>query len=143
MQAIKKLERALEQGYLLHGSPYIIGELEPRQAHDEETTDGNQVAVYATKNLPVAVFKGLIHGKGNSYRTGWTWSDSKKVLFGENIELEKGYVYILDPATFQQSAEDADESFSLTPVVPFEKVQVVPDNLLSLQQQIGFQIDIR
>ena len=143
MDSISKLRKALKQGYLLHGSPHILSELEPQQAHDDETEEGNQVAVYATKNLPIAVFKGLLHGKGNSYRTGWTWSDSEKRLFGKNVELANGYVYILDPATFQPSAEDADESFSLVRVVPLEKVEVIPDDLLSLQQQQNIIIDIR
>ena len=137
------LIQAVQQGYLLHGSPNLLNCLEPRQAQDDETEDGNLVAVYATKNLTVAVFKGLIHGKGDSYRTGWTWSDSEKRLYGENIRLAKGYVYILDPVGFQPNAEDPDEFFSLTPIIPLQRVEVTYQDLLDLQSEIGFKIDLR
>ena len=143
MDTLERLERALEQGYLLHGSPHILTRLEPRQAHDEETESGNLVAVYATKNLTVALFKGLIHGKGESYRTGWTWRDSEKRLFGENIELGDGYVYILNPEKFQPSAEDDAESFSLVPATPIQVVEVTYQDLLDLQSEYGFTLDIR
>jgi len=145
---MRELKKALRYGFLLHGSPHLFEMLEPRSAHDDFTEGGNQTAVYTTDFLVGAVFKALIHRKGSSCHTGWSWNEvgGDKILrlFGENIELADGYVYVLDSTGFQPvpGTPYQDESFSLTPQYPITIVPVTINDLLELQNQEGFLIDI-
>ena len=144
MDSIRKLERALEQGYLLHGSPHILSELEPRQAHDKAKAGGNEEGVYATSNLVIAVWKGVARTTSETGFVGWSWNDNgQKRLYGEYLQLRDGYVYILPPDSFRPIPEDASDHVSPTEVTPIQTVRVTPTDLHTLQQEIDFVIDIR
>lgn len=145
MKTVKKLERALKQGYLLHGSPHFISEcLKPRLSSDEDKESGNQNAVFATSNVAIAVWKAVAHKAGPGSMVGWSWDDfGKKVLFAENIELGDGYVYILPRNSFQAALDDAADHFSYDPVTPIQVVKVSFQDLLDMQSEFGFTLDIR
>lgn len=139
-----KLKRALDLGYLLHGSPHLITRLEPRQAQDDAKTGGNQCGVYATTHPVFATWRGILH-KGESCRTGWSWNDNgAKILFAEGqVELGDGYVYILPRDSFQIVEGDSTEYVSYDPVTPIQVVKVTRQDLLDLQSEFDFKIDIR
>jgi len=146
MESIDKLKKALEQGYLLHGSPHFISEdLEPRQSSDSAKTSGNQKALFATNHLVIAVWKAVAHKLQADYNTvGWSWDDDgEKILYAENAKLGNGYVYLLSKEAFQKASDDDADHFSCTPITPIQTISVTPQTLYQLQKQVGFQIDIR
>ena len=137
------LKRAVEQGYLLHGSPHLTKCLEPRRARDEVKSSGNQIAVFATTNVAIAVWKAVAHQLRPDSLIGWSWNDGgTKILYAEDTELGNGYVYILSKDSFAAAADDAADYFSLTPVRPTQTIAVTPQELYKLQQEIGFQLDL-
>ena len=147
MKSFVKLQRALEDyEYFLHGSPKRIwGALEPRKAYDEAKEGGNKVGVYATSNPVIAMWKAVAHPdrKNRRWMVGWSWDDyGEKVLYGKNIKLKKGYVYILPAEFFIPVMDDASDHVSPMPVAPVKKVKVSPQDLLDLQKEMGFGIEI-
>lgn len=138
--------QAIKDGYLLHGSQYFTSEcLAPRQSSDEAKASGNQKAVFATSNVAIAVWKAVAHRFGDESTVGWSWDDDgAKVLYAEGeVRLGNGYVYILPKDSFQAAPDDAADHFSHTPVTPIQVVKVTYQDLLDLQSEFGFKIDIR
>ncbi len=132
---LSRLYQAVEQGHLLHGSPTRVPILCPRPANDTEKQGGNQTAVYATRNVLVAVLAGLLHRKPGRSCTRWRGSRTQMNAWGENVELSDGYVYILPPDTFRvvctNDGEESNEYASPVAVEPLEIVEVMPQ-LLSM-----------
>jgi len=147
MKNFAKLQKALKtHEYLLHGSPEPIkGVLQPKKAYDEAKEGGNKTGVYATSNVVIAIWKAVAHKKDKKRRwmVGWSWNDNgEKVLYGKNLKLKDGYVYILPSEYFRPIVDDASDHVSLTPVSPVTKVKVSPKDLLELQDEMGFVIEI-
>lgn len=129
MDVLSTLYRAVEQGFLLHGSPVKTSVLSPRKANDLEKKEGNQEAVYATINVLVAVLSGLLHRKlFGPFMTQWSGSSEHLDAYGENVELRDGYVYILRPDTFRvvhtDDGEESNEYASPVAVEPLEAIEV-------------------
>lgn len=146
MKNFAKLQEALMDCHLLHGSPKRIkGALEPRKAHDEAKEGGNKVAIYSTSNPVIAIWKAVAHQerKNRRWMVGWSWNDyGEKVLYGKNIKLKKGYVYILPAEFFIPVPGDVSDNVSAREVHPAAKVKVSPKDLFELQKEMEFTIEI-
>lgn len=96
----------LSKGYLLHGSPRRLEYLMPHQAHDTERLSGCHKGIYATRHQLVAIVSSLL-ARGPRCYTMWDGSGSDLRVVGYNARWgEKGYVYLLHPASFKQLRED-------------------------------------
>ena len=147
MKNFIKLQKALaDHEYLLHGSPERIkGALKPKKSYDEAKEGGNKTGVYSTSNAVIAIWKGVAHKKDKKRRwmVGWSWNDNgEKVLYGKNIKLKNGYVYILPSEDFRPITGDASDHVSLIPISPTATIKVSPKDLLELQKEMGFVIEI-
>lgn len=119
------LNLAVESGYVLHGSPYELKKIEPRQvngARDEE----NLNAVYATNLVPVALFcaiksdarakelalknRGYIDlhsnwdiGGDDEVKVGWShFAASREII----DTLGDGFIYIMPKNDFKYNGGD-------------------------------------
>lgn len=133
---IQELVKAVEEGFLLHGSRFPLQVLEPRQGRCLVKRGGNQLGVYATSSVQVACTAAMLHPKGEHYQTIWRTADEDILqVYGRNVVLKEGYVYVAPASTFKVVCDDAgqqtNEFVSLVPVTPFKHVLVTPD-LLSL-----------
>ena len=138
MEALKILERAVRDGYLLHGSRYRLDFIELRQANDKDKVSGNQFAVYATDNVRVSILHALFHPiKPEDWMSGYdSKEDGVLRVYGKNVTFEPGYVYFLPSATFSRSEED--EFVSLHPVRPTKVITVSPEIVSCLNLQVEF-----
>lgn len=145
-----KLKRALELGYLLHGSPHLLrGHLEPRLANfvtqtTEEVED--QALLYATSHIEVAMVKAIFRpgmGRSRMWSSASPETGRTEVFGGENVTLTKGYVYILPSAGFKELKQECGMYTATVPVMPVRRVVVTPQDLLGLQSEFGFTLDIR
>jgi hypothetical protein len=151
MDSVNKLEKALKQGYLLHGSPHIIqGKcLMPRLANlVTEATEAveHQPLLYAICHIEVAIARAVLHpGEGKSRQWSKSSPETGRVkIFGcENVKFKDGYVYVLPSKEFHEREDDLGTYTATVPVVPIQKVKVTYQDLLNLQSEFGFIIDIR
>ena len=145
------LKQAVKQGYLLHGSPHIIkGDcLEPRRANlvTETTTEAeDQELLYATSHIELAVAVAVLHpgeGKSRQWSVNSPETGRIKIFGGENVTFEDGYVYILPAEKFREREDDRGTYTAAVPVVPIQTVKVSYQDLLDLQSEFGFTLDIR
>jgi len=133
METLQQLRSAVEQGFLLHGSLRQLTSLVPKQARDSEKVSGNRSAVYATKNVLIAVLCGLRHPTGRNFIFGWTGVEEDLKVFGHDVKLEDGYVYLLSADKFQQTFNDdgspSGEYASEKEVIPAGVVAITPEIL--------------
>jgi hypothetical protein len=140
-QLVDFLSRLPDEQFLLHGSVYLLEQLEPRQASGYSSERGqNHCAVYATNVLDIAIVKATVQAKsgdwGWNYDCGSWWR--RPVL---NVEIYgtatvgSGYIYILDRRRFSEVAPFTMVSY--TPVVPEARVEI-PVSIYKLFKHIRF-----
>lgn len=107
--AYERLLYAVRMGKMFHGSPDKIDILKPHQATCLCSAAGNQYGVYATRNHLVAVAAALIRPTGPWWQSNWSGDNHELRVWGTNIELGPGFVYLLPPVSFEQLREDNGE----------------------------------
>lgn len=144
------LTQAIKDGYLLHGSQHLLrGHLEPRLANfvtKETDVVEDQAWLYATSHIEVAIAAAVFHpGMGKSRTWSFTSPETGRVQIfgGENVTLKKGYVYILSPESFKAKEQEPGTYTTIVPVKPIQRIVVTPQDLLDLQSEFGFTLDIR
>jgi hypothetical protein len=126
---LKILEVAVQNGYLLHGSQFRLTEVKPRKANDRDKISGNQLAVYATNNVRIAVVNAFFHRTKRDSLSGYSGEGNGPLrVYGKNITFRPGHVHILPAGTFVHSEDD--EFVSLVPVTPVGVVHVEPKILV-------------
>ena len=124
------LQRLSHEEFVLHGSPCLTEILEPRQAHcldpdgkvDEEKS---QLGVYASLWVRDAVVCAVVRN-----HTGWKVSSDLNTLtvFGDNVTLESGYLYVLPQKCFTRLS-NVFWFISKEPVKPLRFLPIGPDIL--------------
>ncbi len=136
VKTLEQLNEFLAQGYVLHGSKRKSEVLKPMPANEtnKKRTIGNLDAVYATdESVEIALFRAMTgirnHSSGINTKSGYSGTNGRFVMRGEsNIELSKGYVYVLPKDTFEVvKDETGEELVSFVPVMPHAVFQVEPD----------------
>lgn len=118
-------EWAVENGYLLHGSPKLFHTLEPRQASDTKRPLGSLNAVYMSKNPLTSMAKTLLGNSRSGYR--FERDRSGKLLYYDIYidDLKKlnqeGYMYILDDKSSDDIADGDHVSYK--PIKPLAIVK--------------------
>lgn len=151
MDSVNKLEKALKQGYLLHGSPHLIqGDcLEPKCANLVTETmemEEDHVLLYTTSHIELAVAIAVFHpgmGKSRQWSVSSPETGRVKIFGGENINFKNGYVYVLPAEKFHEREQDQGTYTVIVPVAPIQRVKVKYQDLLDLQSEYGFALDIR
>jgi len=138
---VSTLAHEFSEGHLLHGSNYpnAIPILEPRQAKDLSTNDGNRNAIYATgDNERAAIFRALFNKEkltkiAGEYLFGWTGKSDFKIqantstydalLHNYDELFSDGYIYVFDRHSFEET-EKRSEYFSESPQKPLKAYKV-------------------
>lgn len=107
------LQQIVQRGYFLHGSPYDLEILEPRQAGGIGEESKRLKAIYATDSVPMAMFRAIISNErakklSKSAYSGWNAHGEdervRSIDFFANqpiIEtLGDGYIYVLKGEDF-------------------------------------------
>ncbi len=133
---------AVENGYLLHGSPKLFPVIEPRQASDTKRPLGSLNAVYMSKNPLTSMTKTIL---GNS-RSGYRFErDKSGKLIYYNIYIDdlnklnqEGYMYIVDSKVSDGIADGDHVSYK--PVMPLAIVKFSRQNLkLNIQENTNIK----
>jgi hypothetical protein len=133
LETLRALERYVQGGYLLHGSNSKIEVLEPRQTFDidKQKTARNQLGIYATESVRIAVSMALMH-KIKKADNNWYYHGSEQDfrIGGTGIKLESGYIHVLPRDSFEEIIEGGDrELVSRTLVDPVAVIEINPDIL--------------
>lgn len=138
---VSALANEFSEGHLLHGSnyPHAIPILEPRQALDLSSNDGNRNAIYATSdNEKAAIFRALFNKDrlskvAGDYLFGWTGASDFKIQTNQSTydallhnydELfSDGYIYVFDQHNFEKS-KNKSEYYSESAQKPLKAYKV-------------------
>lgn len=105
--------------YVFHGSTYLLGELEPRQAHTFDKDKGESIkdgesGVATTPFAEMAIFRAVIHNRLRVNNCHWSrfgmgrGEERDKITYGTTSEIfEKakeatGYVYVFKKEDFTE-----------------------------------------
>lgn len=134
MDTLAFLQRLQELGFLFHGSPLCLEEIEPRKGRDNTSEIGRQTAVYAANDYRLAVVKAVLRpcAKDSSYG----WSRAKAGLLyvrGYGVDCGAGYVHVLNAYDFHEVWEAKKfEIISFTSVRPVQVIAVNEKSMMSL-----------
>jgi len=99
------LEEISEDGFVLHGSPHLLTQIEPRQTSYRRLKAFSRYGVYATTYVEVALLYALIHDS----RDRWSWAldetgPSPKIIVRaeEGCKYGPGYLYVTSRKYFRQ-----------------------------------------
>lgn len=134
IETLALLREYLDKGFLLHGSKNSTEMLEPRQSSDsnEARVSGKQFAIYAADNVEVPIFMALRDKRDpgkRSMHSGYSGYGGTFHMYGENIDLTPGYVYVLPRDTFETESDGNgdEELISRVPIKPVAIVPIEPD----------------
>lgn len=108
------LSRAVERGYVLHGSPTEVAVLKPQKATGLGREHEQRYAVYATDTPAVAIFRAITQQEGRrgsrgSFYTEWDEVDGTLQFRANRAALQAmgdGKVYVLHREGFVQEEGD-------------------------------------
>lgn len=100
---------AVKNGFLLHGSPKLFEDIEPRKANDTNRPLGSLLAVYLSRFVETAIVNVLIGNISGGYsfvrdKNGEIKSADVHVADLSKIN-ENGFVYIVDDAVSKEVAD--------------------------------------
>ncbi|MFH0874208.1 MAG: hypothetical protein V1846_05225 [Candidatus Komeilibacteria bacterium] len=142
---LKELE--ISGDYVFHGSPFLLDELEPRQAfktpdlRQQDSVPDGDPCVAATPYADLSIFRSLVNGKNitipHSSSFGINGPDGKEQLrlaVSPNVlpqlEGKKGYVYVLSRKDFiSYEDEQGMEWRAHEKVNPIEVIEVTARDL--------------
>lgn len=145
--ASEYLKRMKEMGYLFHGTgnPQIIEKLEPRETVDTTGNEWNSdTAVFASGDPVWSVIFALYKGK-SSWGTAVTTNENGDITkivarinekYKDSLPLEKGYVYVLPPETFQRENNRGAQHKSKSIVTPVASVEVTYEDYLNMGGEV-------
>ncbi len=118
----KRLLEIPEDRYLLHGSPHKLETIEPRKADFEEKPAFNQLGVYATNCVEIALAHALIHNESSEW--GYVrqpFSSFLQIYVPRYFLHGTGFIYVLPKEGFERVA-----SFTFIAREPIEPVEILP-----------------
>ena len=137
--------RGIPGDIVLHGSPYLVPIIEPKQAvHDTGTPELNECAVYGTRYGAIALLYALIHED----RSNWGWradfseSDEILVVAPDPFKGGPGYLYVLPRRPFTKVIGNGICHIAYEPVTPVEVLEVHPTVLEYLQEHCGVRLEL-
>jgi len=117
-------ERLLEiphDEFLIHGSPHKLEVIEPRKAQFARNPAFDQLGVYATNCIEIALVHALIHNESTQW--GYARQPLSSFLYIEvpkNFMHGPGFVYLLPRQKFERVA-----SFTFVAREPIEPVEIL------------------
>lgn len=137
-EIVRKLQKYLDNGMLLHGSKKLLTRLEPRQSTDDnpERNIGKSLAIYAeAHDLRIPVLMALFAQADTSvasWQSGYSahGPDTPIEVSGENYTFTPGYIYVLPREKFVTEEDENEREYIATePVDPVEVLEVTPSIL--------------
>jgi hypothetical protein len=136
-EKVDTLQRFVDEGYVLHGSPQKIDVLEPHQGHDASGEEHKTMqGVYGTQDIREAIAAALMRRTEDAQNARTYWEpDSENedtfVFGGDNVELDTGWVYVLPLDAFEAHTGEHDEGedtefVAKESVIPHAVVEVDP-----------------
>lgn len=146
--ALQKLLGYQKEGYLFHGSRTFVKHLSPRQGSDTapgKEEIGNLHAIYADDEVAQPIVCSLL-GKIDTSKDSLreiSFGPDKKMVRGRNLELGKGYVYVLPREKFRKL--ESATSYEWVAYEPIEPVDVIAVNpkILDLDVCKDIQFDLQ
>ena len=134
MMALEILRGLQGSGFLFHGSPLLLTEIEPRIGRDQTSKIGRRTAVYAARDYRLAVVKAVLRPCRKLWSYGWNPYPSGTLrVRGEGVACGDGYVHVLDAADFcELRDENKMEIVSFVAVKPVCVISVGKQCLLAL-----------
>jgi hypothetical protein len=134
-EVVKKLQKYISEGFILHGSKKLVPILEPRQATDDNInrTIGKSFAIYGeAHDIRIPILMALFTQADeslHSWKSGYSGHGPGTPLevTGENFTFSPGYVYVLSPDHFTtEEDENEREYISHEAITPIDILKIDP-----------------